>query len=322
MRVNIARVIRSLKILRNMTHTRSIYWSRYLHDARLSTRIVRRNDKSQEIFLWEIDVSIARNRGEYLLEGYMWAKSLKNRAKAKFDMNHNGLLTCSIQDARFYVTSAEELFILHEIYVSGVYNISISGPVVVWDIGMNVGMASLFFAQRFDRVVGYEPFEPTYEYALRNIALNPHLLERIKPHNTGIGGSRRTQIEQYALDRKGSMGKHSNVDFDRVPHVTQERIVVEDAVECLDSLCHQYPDMTIVAKIDCEGAEYEILNHLYQSGRLPRIDAIMLEWHRLGPDHLLKLLQDAGFTTFASAGEYPDLGMIYGIRRTGGSFPN
>ena len=54
---------------------------------------------------------------------------------------------------------------------------------VVFDIGMNVGIASLFFAQRNDVecVYGFEPFPVTYQRALENISLNVKLMKKIVP---------------------------------------------------------------------------------------------------------------------------------------------
>jgi hypothetical protein len=70
-----------------------------------------------------------------------------------------------------------------------------------------------------------------------------------------------------------------------------------------------------VAKIDCEGAEYEIIDSLYHSGKLNAIEAIMMEWHRDGPDHLLRVLTNAGFTVLScSTSDVARQGMIYALR--------
>jgi hypothetical protein len=75
-----------------------------------------------------------------------------------------------------------------------------------------------------------------------------------------------------------------------------------------------YPDIDIVAKIDCEGSEYEILDSLAATGQLGQIKIIMMEWHNKGPDALVKHLQDFGFIIFSRMPRSKNVGTLYAIK--------
>lgn len=65
---------------------------------------------------------------------------------------------------------------------------------VVFDLGMNRGYATLYFAEdsRCLKVYGFEPVKETFDRAQVNIALNPHLEGKIAVHNFGLGKNAET----------------------------------------------------------------------------------------------------------------------------------
>jgi hypothetical protein len=115
-------------------------------------------------------------REDWFLRGYYHAIEVARHAGARFSRAAGGEIEVDTGQFRANVSSEDQLVMLHEIFCCGVYDLRYPGPVVVWDIGMNVGLASLYFASRGARhVVAYEPFEVTYRQALRNFRLNPFL---------------------------------------------------------------------------------------------------------------------------------------------------
>ena len=60
--------------------------------------------------------------------------------------------------------------------------------------------------------------------------------------------------------------------------------------------------------MDCEGAEYEVLEDLSATGTLKNVDLIMIEWHDKGAQIIEELLINSGFNFFAR-----DLGSISGL---------
>jgi FkbM family methyltransferase len=242
-------------------------------------------------------------------------------AGAQFGLDRDRRLLIDVGGVRCFIEDAEELFIVHEIFAQNVYRlIGLRRPTVVWDIGMNVGLASLFFATRPEVVAvhGFEPFVPTFQRAAAHFALNPELRLKIHAFNHGLGARERTVSAAYDYDNKGSSGTHSQVAR-VISGGHTEAVHIKSASEALERIVAAHPGVDLVAKIDCEGAEYEIFEALASSGRLGAIRAFMVEWHDRGADELVAPLTKLGFTCFAPNDPVPRpgadvTGMIYAVR--------
>jgi hypothetical protein len=88
---------------------------------------------------------------------------------------------------------------------------------------------------------------------------------------------------------------------------------LQAAAEAVDGLKAQYAGLPIVAKIDCEGAEYEILEALAAAGRVREIETYLIEWHGQGPAPLVEILAGSAFRCFCPR-ESAGLGMVYAVR--------
>jgi FkbM family methyltransferase len=245
--------------------------------------------------------------------------ALRN-AGARFELDHDRRFIVVADGIRCPVEGAEDVFILHEIFAQKVYRFVGPRPTVVWDIGMNVGFAGLFFSSlpNVVAVYGYEPFVPTYQQAIKNFQLNPELARKIQPFNHGLGATQKSLTLPYSYEFKGSVGTHS-----QVARVTSsghnETVQIMPTCGALDRIRQAHPGVDIVAKIDCEGAEFEIFESLANSGRLEQIHGFMVEWHDRGPEEIIRRLTAHGFTTFATSDpmQRPDsdvAGMIYSVR--------
>src|SRR5215207_7496702 len=89
-----------------------------------------------------------KNKESIITQGYGYAKNIAQIAKGKFAFENDGLLL-QINELKFKLDAFDELYILNEIFVEGCYNLDTKEQqCVLVDIGMNVGICSLYFAQR------------------------------------------------------------------------------------------------------------------------------------------------------------------------------
>jgi FkbM family methyltransferase len=167
---------------------------------------------------------------------------------------------------------------------------------VVIDIGGNIGTFALHAARCASRgkVFTFEPNGENYQLLVRNIALNK--ARNILPMRAAIAAQRGT-IKLYSSTEGG--GFHSVLEdrmsdarrYELVDTVALKDVFVENAIE----RCH-------FLKIDCEGAEYDILYNL-PADYFARIDRIAMEYHgvadatqrRAQSDELVAYLEHRGF---------------------------
>jgi len=97
------------------------------------------------------------------------------------------------------VDTIEELQILEEIYLDGIYNFDLNAPLLIVDIGMNVGYTAVYFAGMHPEAVifAYEPFAPTLRCAEANIQLNPTLRSRVHVNRFGLSDLDRSLDIEY-----------------------------------------------------------------------------------------------------------------------------
>jgi FkbM family methyltransferase len=272
----------------------------------------------------ELGATIPRD-SEWLLNNIRDMFVLRRMAGVSFHSSPDGVLASS-EEFRVKISSAEEVYILREILCGGIYNFrSVSDKVVVWDIGMNVGMASLYFAARpyVHAVIGCEPVPPTFQAALANLALNPSLQGKIKPYNFGVAArAYRTSMEYNGAWKAnvglGGLPQGIRDQMRSSSDVTVESVELHAADHVLRSILAEYPDSAVVAKIDCEGSEYEIVRCLHENRLLQRLSIVILEWHQRGPSELEDMLRDAGFSTHCPLPpEGSPTGMLYAMKQGG-----
>lgn len=245
------------------------------------------------------------------------AKELRVVAGVQFErQSGSGRLVAMAGNSTCFVDSAQEMSILGEIYLNGIYNFTAPGECVVLDIGMNVGLASLYFAQMpsVRAVYGYEPFEPTYRLAIQNFAINTELREKLVPNNFGVAAQDEELTVPYSASLSGSVSIRSVVPELDQNTLTQERISVRSASEIVRTISSKHGDCSLVVKLDCEGSEYEIIEALAAAGLLRDVCLFMIEWHRDGPCPLQKTLNANGFGTIAADDHQPNNAMLYAMR--------
>jgi len=298
----------------------SLYWTIRLALHGVDPRCASYDPSSKRLSLDDLDIRLSRDRHVIFLKEYnATLLPLVAREKAAFFNDEAGEIGVEVDGARMILRTWEELFILGEIFLEKIYALDYDRDVVVLDIGMNVGFASLYYAARENvhAVFGYEPFRKTYEGALHNFSLNPELSKKIRPFNTGAGASDTTRTLDYCHDWKGMISTTDGGDHAGFPPgpSTRETVEIRNIVDIVDSARSETDDCEIIAKIDCEGAEYEILEVLDAAGRLSLFRAMIIEWHDKGPGVLVRTLEKNGFRISArSLTKSGTSGMIYAAR--------
>jgi FkbM family methyltransferase len=191
----------------------------------------------------------------------------------------------------------------------------------VVDIGGYVGSFAIPAAQIASRgrVFSYEPSPENFAQFQLNLSLND--LKNVQVFNAGVASSDRT-ITLF-LDH---MNPASNSIYLRSDQGKSDRCVEREAISLQTLFSRHGIDRCDFLKVDCEGAEYEILMTL---GRpmLDRIGKIACELHEpvyygvSNPDHtpekLVRFLEENGFTVYRRPVN-PYLGMLYAANH---SFP-
>ena len=278
------------------------------------------DEEKTKLVLNEFGLHLTLEKHSFFTRKLWLPRSLKEESGVVFSLVNGEELLIETKNFKAIVQSEEDLFILNEILVAGTYNFDHHRPVVVLDVGMNAGIAALSFAamENVLAVIGYEPFSRTYQQAQRNFGLNPELASKIITHNTGLGAYERNLTVEYCYEWKGSVSILGFPDHKRPGQtISAEDIVLEDVCKVLDSIVARYPGIDIVAKIDCEGAEYELIEALCSANKISAVKIIMMEWHNNGPETLMNRLRASGFSAF-SLMPNGKVGMIYSVNSDSG----
>lgn len=184
---------------------------------------------------------------------------------------------------------------------------------VMVDIGLNIGLTSLSMA-RMDNIVkiyAYEPFSSTFRQAEVNMKRNSHLAKKINIFCYGLGDSDKKIIMNYNPELPGSMSSVKE-RFEENENTKKEEIIIKKSSRIFKDIIknNKYP---IFLKMDCEGAEEEILFDLYRANLLKEIKVMVLEWHFKYPEKIISILKKNDFIIFNENVLDSELGMIRAV---------
>lgn len=183
-----------------------------------------------------------------------------------------------------------ESIILHEY---DRYLPSLSQGDVVIDIGTHIGDFSIPVAKKHPeiRVISVEPHPENHTLLLENIRRNS--VTNIKPNRVAVGRSSGTiKLSEDPANTGGNsvVRNAGNVSI-TVPCVTLEELFTNNRIKRCRFL-----------KIDCEGAEYDIIDAAPKS-LLASIDTIVMEYHNSGPiGEVAEKLRTCGFSVRLTSG--------------------
>lgn len=135
------------------------------------------------------------------------------------------------------------------------------------DIGAHIGLFALYAFQycKKGRIFCFEPVEENYELLLANLKLND--IENVFPYQIAISDKRSSSIIYLSKDDSGhSMYTPSSKKIE-IKTTTMKNIIDENNIDRCDLI-----------KLDCEGAEYDIINSLPES-YFERVSKIVMEYH-------------------------------------------
>ncbi len=274
----------------------------------------------ESIYLKKLALKMPKYASEPLVAGYGYAVELAEKANGVFRY-HEGKIVLDIKGIQFIINDFEELFIVKEVFIEGCYNVFHPDNVIIIDIGMNVAIASLFLsAQSFiETIYAFELFPSTFDAALKNIALNKDTGYKIVPYKYGLGKEARKLTLPYSQQQKGSLGLYGLRKDTAYRHTTMEEVEIKNASAEFSRIAAAHVGKSIVCKMDCEGAEYDIMEDLHENNALSKADIYMIEWHFGKPDVLIDRLVKHRFTVFClTPGTTNDpTGLLYAVKNGG-----
>ena len=283
----------------------------------LGTIVTATNAKERGVEIPELGIVINPFLREDILRTLPELISLRHCQRATFELGAENNLDIHINGLSIPLENLQEILLAHEIFGDRVYDVAFNGEALVWDIGANVGMASLFLARSNNwQVIAYEPFPQTAERALENIKRN-HLGGKIELVTAGIGGSERTETLTYHEEWRLGNGLFGNTDEKAGGTAVCVNVRILDAAIELQRIHTLADGRLIIAKIDCEGAEYEILRRLRDTGQLKMISIILLEVHQLShedPNEPKRILLDSGMVVLRHEHFSESLQIMYAVR--------
>lgn len=158
-------------------------------------------------------------------------------------------------------------------------NHPVEGKLVI-DIGANIGDTAIFYAMNGATVIACEPFPHTYRLGKKNIRMSG-MSWRIRLLNVAVGASHSYMMLPDTIESTVGKLAENTENGKKIPILTLSAIVGKK----------NFNDALL--KIDCEGAEYEILLSA-DNKLLRRFSTIVVEYHH-GCKNIIEKLESAGF---------------------------
>ena len=270
-----------------------------------------------KIAIPELGIVIDPLRHEEILKALPQLVSLRRNQGATFAMTADALLEIKVSGISILTETYQDILFAHEVFDTRVYELAVKAEAVVWDIGANIGMTSLYFASGFGwEVLAYEPFPMTAKAAQRNIERN-NLGGNIELITAGVGGSARVEKLIYHHEWRGGNGIFGNLGEEVMGEGVFVEVPILDAATEFARLRERASGRLIIAKIDCEGAEYEILRRLRDTGDLKDIAIMALEVHRLpqeDPEEPRRILLESGMVILQHQRLSENLQTMFAVR--------
>ena len=179
----------------------------------------------------------------------------------------------------------------------------ISNDDVIIDVGAHIGLFALFASQfcKNGKIFCYEPIKENYKILIENIEMNQ--IQNIFPNNLAV--TKETSRVKIFLndDQSGHSMFIQNKNFVEVDSKSLSDIFIDNGIKECDFL-----------KLDCEGAEYEIVESL-PSDLFTKINKTAIEYHMVDTkpellEQLINKLKQFSFSVHTRS-LFADIGFLF-----------
>lgn len=182
----------------------------------------------------------------------------------------------------------EELKILDkEIFSDEIYGIELkkNNP-VIFDVGSHIGLSILFFKKKYpkSKIFAFEPNPNVFPLLEENISQNG--LSGIEIHNVALGLNE--DKRSLFIDSSKTNAFSTSSFLPNAWNGKQKTLPIKIQVKKLSTFLNIKCDLL---KMDVEGAEYEILKELVESGKVEFIQNIVFEYHPISKNRIKKIKQ-------------------------------
>jgi len=222
-------------------------------------------------------------------------------------------------DLRFYVRGTMDIWSIKETFIDRFYErfgTPIQDGWTIIDIGAGLGDYVIFATHNYpsNRVFAYEPFHQSYTMLQKNLQLNR--VVGVKTFKQAVSG----QTGVILLDLSGGEPLQiTSAEIESDVEAQADRLIV-DSLSLADVLEFNNITTCDLLKLDCEGAEYEIIFFAGEAV-LDRINRIVMEYHDGVTKHdhkeMVEYLQSHGYRVSISPNYvHADLGYLYAYRES------
>jgi len=233
---------------------------------------------------------MSRRGLKYLIKSksFKFAKNLKDKSHriSSLAWNNNKV---------YYRTSSSDMTLIYEILLKSKYKREYYfpediNPKVIFDIGGNIGITSIYLASLFPdaKIYTFEPLKENFQILQKNTSQ----FKNIKAFNIGLG-LENGSFKVYLSDNKENYG---GVSFYSEVEGSLSEPFTECEVKNVNDFIVEFDINSVdLIKIDTEGAEYDILTSL-NVDFLKKTSWITGELHGNRDFELLNYLNNLGFS--------------------------
>ena len=157
---------------------------------------------------------------------------------------------------------------------------------IVVDIGAYLGEYCSKISKKYQcHVYAYEPIEEYYNHIVETTEYDP-LLIKVRPRKMGVSNS--TGTEEIFINNAGSALKKYDKESGDAKTTIIETI---DVIELFDQILKETNKKEIdLVKINIEGAEFDIIPRIFESGWASKIKNMHVQFHEFIEDSYLNYL--------------------------------
>jgi FkbM family methyltransferase len=218
------------------------------------------------------------DQDRWVLESLPILADLHKHANFSFTLAGTKLIAAR-GEVKFEIVSMLEAGMLFDIYARGVYRLLTAESILLVDVGANIGISAVYAASELGAEVhGFELVPSVASRAITHVATNG-LESRVHINAFGLGRSEAEIEVLFSEEHAGSTSLHLNSA--QSPGASKVPCTIR-SVEVLRETFTSSKKRKFM-KLDCEGAEYSILEALEESQLLSELSGFLLEYHEI-PD--------------------------------------